>query len=257
MNGSPWLKVNAEEKKLYRVRFHHEDYPVCIVPLDAFLVTPYLNRKKRNDTRRIFRTSKNLPSCLLVDDAKLIDAISCRSEVVLTTDYRSLDIAIEKLPARGPIITAGGFTIQDRLGMSDQGWKGFLERQVRHDGEIFEEMFQALVKGFGPNAYLNSKVEQDGLPYALFISNDTECSAEMIEHTANHELMRDFTPKEIAYGTLFRRKSVSLSAAVNFLISSRSFTASRRVFKISSKSRASAKIRQSAERVLRQIDSDT
>lgn len=257
MNGSVSFEGNAREEKLHRVRFHYEDNPVCVIPLDAFLVAPNLNRKRRPDTKRVLRTSRNLPSCLLSDDVKLMEAISCHSEVVLATDYRSLDIVSGNLPARGPIITGGGFTIEDRLGISDQGWRGLLERSVRHDGEIFEEMFQALIREFGPNAYLNSKVEQDGLPYAFFISNDTDRAVEMIEHTENHELMRDFTPKEIAYGTLFRRKSVNLSAAVNFLISSRPDTASKRIFKISSKARTSAKMRQSAEKILRQIDSDT
>lgn len=190
---------------------------------------------------------------MLPDEARFLDDLSIMSDMVLATEYRSRDLALSGLPGSGPVITAGGFTIQKRSGRTDQEWRSRQAKIVKHDREIFNEAICEAAGEFGHEAFMVSILDQDSLPCGVYIPSSIKCRDDIASFFSQRKDMKDFVSQPFLDGLRFRRKSISLKAASNFLLSRKRNPGLRKTVRILRPDDWSKSYMPNARRILRRI----
>ena len=215
------VKNRRPKEIVYRIDLEDIHCPVCVVSLEAVLAPFPRKDARKKGHMRVLKGTVDDPVWISPADRDLLEWISTKTEVILSTHLRSIDLMRANIPVHGPLIVAGGFTIQDRCGRSDQEWRRIQAGRVRGDEERLQDLSEDLHVEFGGPAYRTSILEQDGLPYALFLPKSMPRKDEIMAYCQQHDLMRGFTSCNTSFGTVLRRKSITIKSATDFLVSRR------------------------------------
>lgn len=149
---------------------------------------------------------------------KWILGMAKASRIHFATERLASQLTRHSVPFCSGFISAGGFTIQDPSGISDQEWRSYQESIVRSDGERMSSAISDATRMLGRGALMSITLEQDGLPYGIMIARNIPESSEISSHVLSLLGREAFQEVSFSDRILLRRRHISFGAAIAFLV---------------------------------------